>query len=64
MALSHKEDAVTMVAALKRRGYDVAISQDPRDSLLHLQIGPFTSPNDAEAMRQRLLREGYNATVR
>jgi pilus assembly protein CpaC len=64
MTLSHKEDADTMVNALKRRGYDVAAKEDSQDSLIHLQVGPFANRTDAEAMRQRLLQEGYNATVK
>ena len=52
-----------MVSALKRHGYNVAISHDPQDSLLHLEVGPFASRKDAEAMRQHLLQEGYNASV-
>jgi pilus assembly protein CpaC len=64
MALSHKEDADAMVAALKRHGYDVAIARDPNDSLIHLEVGPFSNKSDAEAMRQKLLRDGYNATLR
>jgi len=64
MALSHKEDADAMVIALKRHGYDVAITQDPHDSRLHLEVGPFKDKIDAEAMRQRLLTDGYNATVK
>ncbi len=64
MALSNPEDAESMVAALRRRGYNVAVSHDPQDSLLHLEMGPFASKTDAEAVRQRLLLDGYNATVR
>ena len=64
MALSNTEDAESMVVALKRHGYNVAVSHDPLDSLLHLEVGPFTSKIDAEAMRQRLLLDGYNATVK
>jgi cell division septation protein DedD len=64
MALSSKEDAELMVVALKRQGYTVAINHDPLDSLLHLEVGPFASKTDAEAMRQRLLSDGYNATMR
>ena len=45
MAISHPEDAEAMVASLKRHGYDVAIKQDPRDSLLHLQMGPLSQPD-------------------
>jgi cell division septation protein DedD len=63
MAISHKEDADSIVSALKRKGFDVAVHQYPQDSLLHLQLGPFVNRNDAEAMRQRLVVEGYNATI-
>jgi len=63
MAISHKEDADSIVTALRRKGYNVAVRQYPQDSLLHLQVGPFTSRTDAEAMRQRLVTEGYNATI-
>jgi len=64
MALSNNQDADAMVAALKRHGYSVAVTRDPQDSLLHLEVGPFNSKTDAEAMRQRLLLEGYNASVK
>ncbi len=64
MALSHESDADAMVAALKRHGYDVAVNHNPADSLLHLDIGPFANKDDAEGMRQRLLRDGYNATIK
>ena len=64
MALSHGSDADAMVSALKRRGYDVAVNHGTQDSLLHLDVGPFISRSDAETMRQRLLLDGYNATIK
>jgi pilus assembly protein CpaC len=64
MALSHESDADVMVAALKRRGYNVAVNHGSQDSLLHLDVGPFANENDAEAMRLRLVRDGYNATMK
>jgi cell division septation protein DedD len=62
-AVSHQEDADVLVGALRRRGYTVNIRRDPADSLLHVQIGPFSSRNDANAMRLKLLNDGYNAIV-
>jgi cell division septation protein DedD len=53
-----------MVAALKRNGYDVTANHDPQDSLIHLEVGPFVSKTEAETMRQRLLRDGYNAIIK
>jgi len=64
MALSSADGAESMVAALKRHGYDVTVDHDPQDSLLHLDLGPFASKTDAETMRQRLLRDGYNAIIK
>lgn len=63
-AVSHHEDADVLISALSRRGYTVAIRQEPQDKLFHVQIGPFANRKDADAMRQRLLADGYNAIVK
>jgi DedD protein len=64
-AVSHQEDADILVSALKRRGYAVAVRHEPQDSLLHVQIATtFPIRKDAEAMRQRLIGDGYNAIVK
>jgi DedD protein len=63
-AVSHQEDADVLVNALKHRGYSVAIHKEPQDKLLHVQIGPFPTKKDADAMRQRLQTDGYNAIVK
>ena len=62
-AVTHPEDADVLVGALRKRGYAVASHRDPTDGLLHVQIGPFANRNDAYAMRQKLLNDGYNAIV-
>ncbi len=64
MALSNAEGAESMVAALKRHGYDVTVNRDSQDTLLHLEVGPYANKADAETMRQRLLRDGYNAIIK
>jgi DedD protein len=63
-AVSHQEDAAVLTNALKKRGYSVAVRQTPQDKLLHVQIGPFGSKKEADAMRQRLMADGYNAIVK
>jgi cell division septation protein DedD len=62
-AVSHPEDADVLVGALRKRGYAVSAHRDPADGLLHVQVGPFANRNDAVAMRQKLLNDGYNAIV-
>lgn len=62
-AVAHPEDADVLVGALHKRGYAVTARRDPTDGLLHVQVGPFANRNDAYAMRQKLLNDGYNAIV-
>ena len=62
-AVSHPEDAEVLVNALRKRGYAVTARRDVGDSLIHVQTGPFVNRNDANAMRQKLLSDGYNAIV-
>ncbi|NYF81334.1 SPOR domain-containing protein [Granulicella arctica] len=63
-ATSRRGDADALIAALKRKGYDASIRQAPQDSLFHVQIGPFPSKKEADAMRQRLDGDGYKAIVK
>lgn len=63
-AVSREGDAAMLMTALKRKGYNAAIRQVAQDKLLHVQIGPFATKKDAEAMRQRLISDGYNAIVK
>jgi cell division septation protein DedD len=62
-AVSHQEDADVLVSALRKHGYTVNVRRDPADGLIHVRIGPFTSRIDADATRQKLLGDGYNANV-
>jgi cell division septation protein DedD len=40
------------------------VRNEPRDSLLHIQIGPFATRDEAKAMRAKLLADGYNAILK
>lgn len=64
MALSHASDADATLSALRRHGYNPIVNHSTQDSLLHLDLGPFPTKSQAEAMRQRLLADGYNATLK
>ncbi len=63
-AVSHQQDANLLVSTLKGRGYNVTIHADPHDKLLHVQVGPFATRPEAQAMRQRLIADGFNAIVK
>jgi DedD protein len=63
-AVTHQEDADMLLSALKNKGYAVAIHSEPQDRFMHVQVGPFSNRKDADAMRQKLLNDGFNAIVK
>jgi DedD protein len=63
-AVSSQDVADILLASLQKKGYSVAARHEPQDNLLHVQIGPFARRPDAEAMRQRVLADGFNAIVK
>lgn len=63
-AVTRPEDANALAAALRQRGYSVVVRNESQDSLLHVQLGPFATRDDARAMRTKLLADGYNAILK
>ena len=64
-AVSKQEDADSLVEALKNKQYPAFVAaQVPTDKLLRVQLGPFTDIKDAEAMRARLIADGYSPIVK
>jgi cell division septation protein DedD len=62
-AVYQQQDADVLASALRRRGYAVVTHRDVADNLIHVRIGPFTTREDAEKWRQKLLNDGYNAII-
>ena len=62
-AVDQQADANVLVSALRQRGYSVSVRHDHSDGLLHVQVGPYLNRSDAEAARQKLLNDGYNAVL-
>jgi cell division septation protein DedD len=62
-AVSNTEDATVLTNALRKRGYPVAARREPADNLIHVRIGPFATPAEANNWRMKLLNDGYNAMV-
>lgn len=63
-AVRHQEDAEALVGALRKKEYPVFLASAGSDSLFHVQVGPFVSQKEAEAMRSRLAGDGYNAILK
>ncbi|MGA9978259.1 MAG: SPOR domain-containing protein [Candidatus Sulfotelmatobacter sp.] len=64
-AVSKQEDADALVDALKKKDYPAFVSANAAsDKLFRIQVGPFSDIQDAEAMRTRLIGDGYNPIVK
>jgi len=63
-AVSKQEDADALVDALKKKDYPAFVAPASADKLLRVQVGPFADIKDAEAMRTRLIGDGYNPIVK
>ena len=64
-AVSRQEDAESLVEALKKKQYPAFTANNPAiDKFYHVQVGPYSDLKDAEAMRVRLIGDGYNPIVK
>jgi cell division septation protein DedD len=63
-AVTKQEDADILASALRKKQYPVFIASSVGDALFHVQVGPFSSQQDAETMKNRLSSDGYNAIVK
>jgi DedD protein len=64
-AVSKQEDAEALVDALKKKEYPAFVApQATTDKLFHVQLGPFGEIKEAEAMRTRLIGDGYSPILK
>ncbi len=64
-AVSKQEDADALVDALKKKNYPAFVAANAStDKLFRIQVGPFPDIQEAEAMRTRLIGDGYNPIVK
>ncbi|HLW87241.1 MAG TPA: SPOR domain-containing protein [Terriglobales bacterium] len=63
-AVSKLEDADALVDALKKKQYPAFSANTTSDKLFHIQVGPYVDIKDAEAMRTKLVTDGYNPILK
>jgi len=63
-AVSKQEDADALVDALKNKQYPAFSANSASDKLFHVQCGPYADIKDAEAMRAKLISDGYNPILK
>jgi DedD protein len=65
-AVTREEDAAALAGALRKKNYSVFVVNNPavHDKFYHVQVGPFATMQDAEAMKAKLTGEGYNPIVK
>lgn len=64
-AVTKQEDADSLVDALKKKQYPAFVAATAAtDKLFRVQVGPFADVKEAEAMRTRLIADGYNPILK
>jgi cell division septation protein DedD len=63
-AVSRKDDANALVKALRKKQYPVFVAANSPDKLFHVQVGPFPDLKEANAMKARLVADGYKPIVK
>jgi len=63
-AVRRQEDANALVKALRKKQYPVFVAGNAPDKLFHVQVGPFSDPKEADAMKARLVGDGYKPIVK
>ena len=64
-AVNREEDANALVEALKKKQYPAFAAQNSAaDKYYHVQVGPYAAYKEAEAMRARLMADGYNPILK
>ncbi len=65
-AVSREDDAVALAGALRKKNYNVFVVNNPitNDKFYHVQVGPFSTVAEAEAMKAKLVAEGYNPIIK
>jgi len=63
-AVKNPPDAEALANALRKNGFTPTIRTESQDKLLHVQVGPFSSRDEAKAMRQKLSSAGYDAFIK
>jgi DedD protein len=63
-AVTKQEDADALVDALKKKEYPAFAASNAADKLFRVQVGPFADIKEAEAMRSRLINDGYNPILK
>jgi DedD protein len=64
-AVSKQDDADALVDALKKKQYPAFVaSSSATDKFFHVQVGPYADVKEAEAMRTRLIGDGYTPILK
>ena len=64
-AVSKQDDAEALVDALKKKDYPAFVAAtSTADKLFRVQLGPFSDIKDAEAMRAKLVGDGYSPILK
>lgn len=63
-AIGNRKDAQMLVSRLHSQGFRAGIYPGKRDKFLHVQLGPFATAQQAQAVRRRVIAHGHHALLK
>ncbi len=63
-AIGNRKDARALVAELRKSGFHSGIYPGKHDQYLHVQIGPFATAEQANAVRHHVMANGFHAILK
>ncbi len=63
-AIASRRDAKALASALQGDGFSAQVHSESHDRFFHVQIGPFDSQQQAEAIRRKVIAAGYRAILK
>ena len=63
-AVARRKDALSVVKSLRKHGFTAHLRTASSDKFFHVQIGPFTTQEQAQTMRHKVMTAGYRAIIK
>ncbi len=63
-AVARRKDARSVVASLRKHGFSAQIRTAAHDRFFHVQLGPFHTEQQAQAMRHKVMAAGYRTILK
>lgn len=63
-AVARRKDALSVVASLHKHGFSARLHTTTHDRFFHVQLGPFATQQQADAIRHKVMAAGFRAILK